>query len=300
MDRRIKEIYKVLYTGSKSKSYFATHFDVTTKTVENTIAKIADDVVYDKKLSAYRFVKLLPEYIPSNVFLTWIQNSINNEVIKHDFLSFSKFYEHEKEECFSLLPTASLSSMVKKIIQLHLAIIYNTTLKMEYRGHNGVVETKYIKPHKINTTLNSYYIYASYDPMNEKDSGEFRSFSLGGILSLESVSYSKEGHFAIDGIGNAYGMISREQYVTLKLTGKGASYFKREGEFSRAQFDYVCEEADGSILMKMYYNHTQEIVQLIQRWIPHIGIYDEGDVKSEVYSEIDRNYLFWKNKEVLC
>jgi hypothetical protein len=300
MDRRIKEIYKVLYTGSKSKSYLAIHFNVTTKTVENTIAKIADDVVYDKKLSAYRFAKLLPKYIPSNVFLMWIQNSINNEVIKHDFLSFSKFFEHKQDECFNLLPTASLSSMVKKIIQLHIAIVYNASLKMEYRGHNNVVETKYIKPHKINTTLNSYYIYASYDTMNKKDSGEFRSFSLGGILSLESVSYSKEEHYAIEGIGNAYGMISKEQYVTLKLTGKGASYFKREGEFSRAQFDYICEEADGSILMKMYYNNTQEIVQLIQRWIPYIEIHDEGDVKEAAYSEIDRNYLLWKNKEELC
>lgn len=294
MDRRVKEIYQALYDGSKSKAYFATHFSVTTKTVENTIAKIADDVVYDKKLSAYRFVNLLPKYIPSEIFLVLLQDSICNEVIKHDLLNFSKFRASTNVENPTLLPTVALSSLVKKIIQLHLAIVYNTTIKMEYKGHHGKIETKYINPHKINTTLNSYYIYASYASMNEKDRGEFRSFALGAILSLEAFAYTKEGGFAIEGIGNAYGMINKEQYVTLKLTGKAASYFKREGEFAKAEFDYVCEEADGSILMKMYYNHSQEIVQLIQRWLPYIAIYDDCDVKNEVYEEIEQNYGSWK------
>lgn len=297
MDSRIEEIYHLLYEGCKSKDYLSKHFKVTTKTVENTIAKISHDVIYDKKLSAYRFSLLLPEYIPSKIFLAWVQQSVQHTVIKHDFATFSKYQEKLGRSDSSLLPTHSLSSLFKKIIQLQLAITYNISLKMLYRGHDGETVIKYIDPHKINTSLNSYYIYASYASENKKDIGAFRSFSLGGIVSLEAVRYEKDGHFGIEGIGNAYGMIDKEQYITLKLTGKSASYFKREGEFSQPQYSYICEEADGSVLLKMYYNHRKEIVQLLQRWMPYIEIYDETELKKEVYSEIEKSYLLWKNKE---
>ena len=300
MDSRTEKIYQLLYEGCQSKAYLSEYFKVTTKTIENTIAKISHDVIYDKKLSAYRFSSLLPEYIPSKIFLEWIQQSVQHTVIKHDFTTFAKYQESLGEVDISLLPTHSLSSLLKKIIQLQLSITYNISLKMLYKGHDGITTTKYINPHKINTSLNSYYIYASYIEDNKKDIGEFRSFSLGGIVSLEAVRYVKEERFAIEGIGNAYGMIDKEQYITLKLTGKSSSYFKREGEFSQAQYSYICEEVDGSVLLKMYYNHTQEIVQLLQRWMPYIEIYDEGDVKEEVYREIEKSYLLWINKDGLC
>jgi hypothetical protein len=298
MDKRTQEIYYLLYQGSKSKEYLSDYFKVTTKTIENTIAKVSDDIMYDKKLGAYRFSLLLPSYIPSKIFLAWVSQSVQHTVIKHDFATFIKF--QEQEEHSKLLPTYTLTSLFKKIIQLQLAIIYNISLKIFYKGHEGKQKIKYINPHKLNTSLNSYYLYASYTFDNKKDVGEFRSFSLGAMVSLEIMDYKKEGHFAIEGLGNAYGMIDKVQYITLKLTEKSASYFKREGEFSHSQYDYICEEADGSVLLKMYYNHTQEIVQLLQRWMPYIKIYDEGDVKEEVYREIEKSYLLWINKDELC
>lgn len=289
MDKRIKSIYSELYTGSKKKKYLSELFDVTPKTIENTISKANEDITLDKTLGGYRFNTLLPKYIPHTVFFKLFQDSIGNQIIKNDFLSLSKLINQKENIDLPMIPTSGLSNLAQKIIMVEIAINTNCILKIDYLGNSKPLESKYIKPHKVIATGFTYYLYGSYDGRNEKNVGEFRSLAFNGIHSLSPIEYVKGESFSMEGIGNAYGLINKEKHITLKLEAASANFFKREGQFNKESFDFISEEIDGSVVMKMYYNNIQEVVKLIQSWMPLITIHDNPTITDEVYNIIIEN-----------
>ena len=290
MTQRISDIYKELYSGVKSKTYLAEKFKVTTKTIENTIAKTHNVIVYDRKLGGYRFSSLLPNYIPYDIIISLLQNSISNEIAKQDFATISRIIKNEKDAYIPMIPTSTLSSLSKKLIMLELAIKTNCIIKIDYQGNKKPLEEKYIKPHRINTSDNSYYLYASYDKKNINNIGEFRSFAVNSIYKINPIEWIKGEVFYIDIIGNAYGIIDKEKFVTLRLIKNAANYFKRERQFSKEQFDFVAEEIDGTVIMKMYYNNIEEVVRLVQQWMPYILVDDSSLEKQEIYKIINKHY----------
>ena len=296
METRIKNIYGELYQGVKSKKYFAALYGVTTKTVENTIAKVTEDIVYDKKLGGYRFSSLLPKYIPHDIFFKLLQHSVSNEIVKHDFYTLSEMIKEKEDINLPMVPTSTVSSLAQKIIMLEVAIRSNCIIEIDYLGNDRPLEKKYIRPHKINTSENSYYLYGSYDKRNERDVGCYRSLAVNGMHTISPIAYVKEETFYMNGIGNAYGIITKEKSITLMLEGSSANYFKRERQFNKEQFDFISEEVDGSVLMKMYYNNLQEVVMLLQQWMPFISIEDTKKITEEVYAIIQKNTKRLMNK----
>lgn len=289
MDKRIKSIYSGLYKAPRKKKYLAELFDVNPKTIENTINRYADDIVLDKELGAYRFKTLLPQYIPYDIFFTLFQGSIGNEIIKNDFLSLSKMINLEDDLNLPMIPTKGLSSLAQKIIMAEVAINSNCIVELDYLGNSKPLEKKYIKPHKIIATGFTYYLYVSYDSRNQENIGAFRSLAFNGMHSLHPLEYLKDEIFLIEGSGNAFGLISKEKSVKLKLEAASANYFKREGQFNKENFDFISEEIDGSVIMKMYYNNIQEVVKLIQSWMPLISIHDNDEITNKTYNIIQEN-----------
>ena len=94
---------------------------------------------------------------------------------------------------------------------------------------------------------------------------------------------------------NAYGLLDKEKYVILTLKNVASNFFKKEGMFSKDNYEFILEEIDGSINVKMYYNDIQEIISLLQNWMPHISI-SSGEIREKVYEQIKLNYEgFQKN-----
>jgi len=288
MESRIKSIYQELYTTPRSKEYFANLFDVSTKTIENTISNYKDDIIYDKKLSSYRFNNLLPKYISYESFFKLFQNSVGNNVIKNDFSNIGKTI-NKKENSFLMIDTLTLSGLAKKIVSCDIAINYNYILEIDYSGNEKKKEKKFIRPHTIVSTGFTYYLYGSYDEKNIKNIGETRSFGFNGMENITANEYVKDAHFKIDKTGNAYGLFEKDKYVTLKLMPYCASFFKREGLLQKENFDFLIENEDNSILINMYYNNAQEIISLIQQWMPQISIQNNIDLKKEIYTKIKSN-----------
>jgi len=297
MDNRIKHIYRELYKMPRKKKYLAELFDVNPKTIENTINKYPEDIILDKELTAYRFNTLLPKYIPHDIFFTLFQGSIGNEIIKNDFLSLSKMITKEESMNLPMIPTQQLSDLAQKIIMSEVAINSNCIVALDYLGNSKPLEKKYIRPHKIIATGFTYYLYVSYDSKNEENIGAYRSLAFNGMHSLSPVKYLKEETFLMEGSGNAYGLIGKEKDITLKLESSSANYFKREGQFNKDNFDFISEEIDGSVIMKMYYNNLQEVVKLIQSWMPLISIRDNERITNEVYETIIKNTKALTTKE---
>lgn len=289
MENRIKGFYEELYRGVKSKQHLAKLYGVTTKTIENTVAKMDGEVVYDKRLGGYRFSSLLPKYIPHNLVIELLQNSISNETAKHDFLTLSAILRQQKDMQLPMIPASAMSPLTKKLIMLEIAINSNCVIKVNYAGNDKPMEEKYIRPHRINTSENSYYLYGSYDERNKKNIGEYRSFAVNSIHKILPVEWVAGNTFFIEGDGNAYGLITKEEFVMLRLRGNSANYFKRERQFSKAQFDFISEEPDGSVMMKMYYNNIQEVVKLIQSWMPLIALENDSEIAQNVHKIIADN-----------
>lgn len=290
MENRIKRIYHELYTLPRSKEYLASLFEVSTKTIENTINNYQDDIVYDKKLSGYRFVNLLPKYISYESFFKLFENSIGNNIIKNDFIDLGKKINQSNIANYPMIDTSSLSNLAQKIISCDIAINHNCILQINYTGNSKPNEVKYIRPHTIISTGFTYYLYCSYDEINKKDVGEFRSLGFNGIENITSYEYIKDNKFKIEKMGNAYGLYERDRFVTLKLMPYCANFFKREGLLKKENFDFLAEDQDGSIHINMYYNNPQEIVSLIQQWMPQISIQKNLDLKQEIYSKIQANF----------
>jgi hypothetical protein len=282
-----------LYSKPCSKKDLATKFEVTTKTIENTISDYSSQIILDRKIGAYRFNNLLPDYIPYNVFFKKLNASIANEVIKNDFMKIG--HKAGQRIDLPMIPTEKLSELTKKIISISNGINSNAILKIDYIGNDKPLESKYVIPHTIISTGFTYYLLCEYDKKNEKDVGQNRSLALNGMLNLEAVEYIKNGNFEIDKSGNAYGYIDQSKYVTLKLKASSANFFKREGQFSKENFDFISEDIDGTVTMKMYYNNIQEIVQIIQSWMPYISIDGHCDIYDIVYKQIEKNYFMLIN-----
>lgn len=288
------QIYKELYSKVLTKEYLANKHKVSTKTIENTIngylKETPDDIVYDTKIAAYRFKTLLPQYIPYKVFFTLFESSIANKIVKEDFLLIGKVLNSQLSGSVPMIETSALSPLAQKLIKCTIAIKYNCILQIDYKGHKKEKQIKFVIPQKITSTAYSYYLYGVYDKTNKENIGESRSFALTGVYSIVPFKYIKNQKFAIECAGNAYGMIDKENYIMLKLYGNAANFFKREGLFQEDIYNFVTEEADGSVLMKMYYNNLDEVVLLLQRWMPLIDIQDSSMVTKEVYDRISENY----------
>lgn len=290
MENRIKIIYAELYVAPSTKQHLANLIGVTTKTIENTVKKYSDEILYDKKLGAYRFANLLPKFIPYKSFFGLVQNNIVNEIIKDDFSNIMKLNSLESETSFPFIPTSSFSNLTKKLIMIQNAINSNCVLKIGYVGNSKPFEEKYIHPHTIITTEFTHYLYASYDSRNGKAIGEERSFAFKSISEIEPLEYIKGGEFQIIKNGNAYGIYNKDQCIKLKLETLSANYFKREGLFKKENFDFISEDPDGSVLLKMYFNEIFEIVNLLQKWMPQITINENSETAEKVYEIIERNY----------
>lgn len=288
MEKRMKQIYNELYNGIKGKNELASKFNVNTKTIENTINKYNEDIIMDKSLGGYRFSFLLPNKISSIVLFDLFKDSIENQIIKNDFIYTAKDMFTKEDADIHMIETKNLSALTQKIIMCHLAINTSCALKIDYFGNRGDLERKYIKPHRIFVDAYKYYLYASYIEKNEKNIGEFRSFTINSISLIEQDEYSKNEVFYIDSKINSYGVLNKEKYVVITLRDVASNFFKKNGMFNKDNYDFIIENIDGSIDAKMYFNNIQEIVKLVQMWMPFISI--RGEIAEKVYGQVRNNY----------
>ncbi len=296
--KQITQILKELYQTPTKKEKLAQLLDVkTTKTIENNILKynkmdetIDKEIIYDMTLRQYRFNISLPSFVPSNIIFDYMSKHINNTYIKDDFKDVLNYISEEKtDQCdIALIPTKKLSPLLQKIIQIELSLKYNMSIKMDYMGNRGDLEIKYIKPHHIYFSGYTHYIHASYHEDNITNIGEMRIFSLNGIKSLEFHNLENE-ILQRKVIGNAWGEFNNS--IVLHISGSAAIYFRRENILNDSQFDLMSLEDDNSLIVKMHYKNENDIINLMQKWMPNITIHKHSEISDRIYQKIKENYV---------
>jgi len=288
-ERKIK-IYNELFLHVCSKLYLAEKLNVTTKTIENTI-KSCDDIIYSKKLGAYHFKDLMPSYISYQNYFDLFKENLANPILKKDMIESINSLGQNLN--FIMVNTEKLSNLSKKIIQLNIAINHNCVVKVTYkRGDQINREEHYIQPNNIITFESIFYLYLTYDKRDKKNKGvEKRPFAFNSINDIETVEYMKDTTFRINKIGNSFGFFEdATKQVTLKLTGRSANFFKREGLFTNPYYQFISEESNGDIEIIMKYNHELEVIKLVQQWLPYILVVNNSNEAKEIIEGIKRNY----------
>ena len=294
---RINKILTQLYTKNIGKRELAEIFDVSEKTIENTIKKYNKElkkekleIKYDTKIQCYRFDTLLPSKIPHNVFLQLMQEFVHDIMIADDFKEFLELINSDDNLNIGLLNTNSLSLRLQQIIMIKMAFVLNVSLKVQYTGNKQITEEKYIQPHTLISTSFTHYLHVTYSEKNISNVGETRSFALKGIKKIEIDEYITLP-LEQNATGNAWGIYSKDKYVLLYLKNPASNFYKREEIARDGAFEFISEEEQGAIIMKMYYNNEQEIVSLLQRWMPHISLYKKSELTDRIYEKIKNNFV---------
>jgi hypothetical protein len=288
METREISIYNLLYEKLYTKKELADIFNVTTKTIENTIKK-CDDIAYSKKLGSYYFPKLLPKYISYKNFFSLFKDSVTNPIIKKDFSKISSSMKNKFNN--TMIDTEKLSELSKKIIKANIAMNHNCLLKVEYIGNKKAKEKKYIQPRQIFTSGSIYYLLIKYDEKNKKNIGEERQLAFNGIESIEPVEYQNDQKFKIkENDVNAFGSFKNTKTIKLILKNEAANFFKREGLFETNNFKFLSEITTQSIAIEMKYNHKLEVIKLVQQWLPLITISDSSEDAKNIINDIKTNY----------
>ncbi|XOB62450.1 WYL domain-containing protein [Campylobacterota bacterium DY0563] len=285
MNERVIEIYKALYSNLEcTKEKLAKYLNVSSiKTVESNIKDI-EEIVYDLKIRKYRFTNLLPEYIPNETFYNIMKDSIVNKLLQHDFNLLTSAKTN------TMIKTAELSNLSRKIIMIKNAINNNAVLKVYYLKNDGKTEIKYVQPNTIFTNGFTYYSFITYDKKNNDNIGEERTFAFNGIKKIEVEEYTSNGPFLKELKGNAFGTFKKDKFVILHLNQNAAHFFKRENLLNNDAFELIDEELLGnSITVKMFYNSYFEIVKIVQQWMPNIKIQNNLELKEKVYLDIKQN-----------
>jgi hypothetical protein len=291
MIERVKEIYLKLYRESYSctKNKLKDYFKVTEKTIENTLKPYSKVIIYDKQLKRYRFTKLLPDFIPYEVFYEIFSESIANSTIKKDFLKIKNLFMQENEGIV-MISTSDLSDFAKKIIMFTIAINDNNILKIEYTKNGDQKEIKFIKPHTIICNGFTYYCYASYEKRNEENVDSIRTFEFNRIGNIESLEFLSDEIFKIEQNGNAFGPYEKNKYIVLEFDRMSTDFFRKSNIFQNSTYE-IMDINENTLIAKMYYNSLEiEVVKLIQQWMPHIKISDDDENKSKVYKIIKDNF----------
>ena len=287
MESRRVIIYNELFNHLCSKQELAEKFEVTTKTIENTIKK-CDDIVYSKKLGSYHFKNLLPYFVSYQNYFKLFKDSVTNPIIQKDFLKIGSSLNSNFTKM--MIDTRQLSDLSKKIIKIEIAINHNCILKVKYTGSKKPQEEKFIQPRQIFANDSVYYLSLIYDKRNKEKVGEERQFAFNGIESIEPVEYLKEVTFRSKEEINAFGSFKNAKTIRLKLKNAAANYFKREGIFETNSFRFLSELSANKIEVEMRYNYKLEVIKLIQQWLPQITIIDNSEEAKEILEDITKNY----------
>ena len=290
MNERVKDIYLKLYENNIlcTKENLASEYDVTIKTIENTIKSYSDEIIYDRKLKRYRFANLLPKYIPYKTFYNIFKESINDKFLREDFFIIDNLINNDND--LFMIETEKLSEMSKKIIMFTIAINNNCVIKTEYASNGEEAYFRWMKPHTVFQDGFSYYCFATYDKRNSKDVGITKSFRFDKIGKIELVEYLENEILKKDMKGNKYGEYNKNQYVILIFNKTSGSFFESSGLFSKPEYEVIVGLNSENVTVKMYYNNLNlEVISMLQRWMPNIKVHPDDPRKEEIENKIKEN-----------
>lgn len=282
-------IYSTLFAEIASKDQLASMLNVTTKTIENTVKQQSGNIKYSKKRKGYSFAEMMPEYISLENYIKAMGGTIESENVKKDLTSISQTISKDR-----LIPTKNLSLISQVIIKIQIAINHQCTLKLLYRAIGKSPEVKYVKPLQLVVSNGVHYLAGEYVEKNKVNVGEKRNFAINSILSLEKHEFlfPNENTAGTKATYTAFGEISKEKYAIISLDPSLANFFKREHQFAKEVYDFVSEDADGSVTMRVYYAKEIEVKRFLYQWMPEAAICEDEqpELRERIYAEIDEDF----------
>jgi len=293
MDISTKKIYNAIFEKKCTKADLAVLLDKTEKTVENKI-KGCKEIKWSKKSQCYHFENLIPGYISYNHLCKLMLGNINNINIRKDLDAILN--QEGLEDNLVMVDTSVLSTIFQNIIKLTVAINHQCDVVFSYIGYKQTLETKYVRPYKVFVSNGIFYLHGQYSAKNGKDVGQMRSFALNSISQLEIAQYHDTELEFGDSRNNAFGAFSdKSKSINLVFDGPAAIFLKREGLVD-FHWSFIGEDVNGQVNIVLHYNNEQEVVTLMQKWMPYISFENQESIESKkIAGKIRNNFEFFSN-----
>jgi len=237
------------------------------------------------KKNIYKLIKPMDLFLESfdhTKDISWIINMIHD----NDPELYPTLAEHAKKDSdiyrFISNPFEDTATLESRETFQHLK---SAVKKRQYRKITfSNVPQDNLKCLKLVYMQNNWYI--AY--VNEKDRVLF-----GRISFIQDVEYaSKESAYQpssvkeqlefLETIQNAMTLYDRPKEIArLKITRKKAKYFKEGMKLRLSSQKYVETLDDGSIIFTVEYTQPDEILPLVQEWLPHMTILEPKKLKKK-------------------
>ncbi|MDD4913910.1 MAG: WYL domain-containing protein [Methylococcales bacterium] len=173
-----------------------------------------------------------------------------------------------------------LSDKTDAFKQLEQAIIQHRFIHFSYKDKNYTT----ISPYKLVNQNGIWYLAA-------KDASQLKTFCFSKInnLKTDAQRFESEAHIGATIEQEDSVWFSADKYeVVLKVEHGVASYFKRRNLLPNQHIDKELE--DGSLIISSRIAHDEQILPLINYWLPNVHIISPKELRSVLIKRLS-NYL---------
>jgi predicted DNA-binding transcriptional regulator YafY len=173
-----------------------------------------------------------------------------------------------------------LSGKESTFQELEKAIISRNNVSFEYAKSDGLKKYLSVSPYKLINNKGIWYLAAI-------DAQKLKTFSFSKIVQLSVLTSSFELDVKIAGAidqDEGVWLSGEKQKITLKVNSEIAGYFKRRKLIANQIIE--TELSDGSLIISCEVGHANQILPIVQYWIPHLHILNPTSLQQEIENNL--------------
>ena len=296
LSRFVRILNKLETDGKVSTRSLAAEFNVSMRTAQRSI-EILDQAgfpLYSTSKGSYSFMpgfslKHMPlsgEEASLLAFLCDVTQSMGGKFANSfKSLSAKAVMGGNGASPYHAIPTAAARRDCPAMADVQAAV--EECREIEVRYSNGKVHR--LRPLKIIYADGFWYLIAG-----KKGKADFRTFRMDRIQSVEprQENFQPPKNFMrklAQGTSIWSGTdAKREVKVRLRVSPEAAEFFHAAQYLPRQTI--IKTRRDGSLLVETTVSHFMEVIPVVQRWIPHVGVVKPRALREEVRRAL-RQYL---------
>lgn len=292
-ENNFTKLYDYLQLGGKYTSHeLSEEFSLSIRTTQNYLKQLREEYGLVKKKKYYYFTDEY-RHIEMNERVQMsaaLMISLYKNAISYVEDSVLKNFKQIPKETDAFLFDIDFQIINNETYfnQITHAIIHEKVIHFKYKNAKDKISIKNVYPLK-NTNILGYWYLMGYD----LDKDKVKTFYFNNIeelvvskdesyLSLKQIDkLSKKSALMISPWFN-----DNKKNVKLKINGEAVLYIQRK----KNRAFKIIEENQSSILVDMQYYSDIEVLNFVQKWLPHVDIVDNDELKIKLHARL-KEYL---------
>lgn len=175
----------------------------------------------------------------------------------------------------------NLSHSEALFTSLERAIAGHNRISFDYRKVKSVKSYRDVEPYQLINVKGIWYLVAS-------DGGALKTFAFTRIRQLTVLmnSFVPDPHImAMARQPEGVWWTANATTARIHVSWDVAEYFKRRPLIAGQTIE--CEGADGSLILRVAYGHSNQILPIVRYWMPHLTILEPPSLREELSDILD-------------